>query len=227
MGKDKLRKFKAIDGYKHVLQPSVDEVREGFHMRGKWNTDFFPSNQPLVLELGCGGGEYTVVLAQRDPKKNFLGMDIKGARLWKGASQSKEENLTNVGFLRTRIEWVEQCFAPGEVDEIWITFPDPQIKFQRRKHRMINPDFLAIYQRVLKPGGCIHLKSDSEFLHGYLHGLISSMGLTIHETYHDVYDQILEQPMHEALACKTFYEKMWLEQGKAITYLKFSFPLAN
>jgi tRNA (guanine-N7-)-methyltransferase len=176
------------------------------------------------VELGCGRGEYAVALGQRDPSKNYLGIDIKGARIWQGAKQAKEVGMDHVGFLRTRIEWVKHCFAPGEIDEIWITFPDPQIKYQRAKHRMIGPAFLDVYRSLLAPGGSVHLKSDSEFLHGYLHGIIEWWGLEVQETYHDIYGQIIDKPDHVVFACKTFYEKMWLKQGKTITYLQFKFP---
>ncbi len=224
MGKNKLARFAELATFTHVVQPTKDEVLEGLGLAGKWKSDFFKNDNLLVVELGCGRGEYAVALGQRDPNKNYLGIDIKGARIWQGAKQAKEAGMDHVGFLRTRIEWVKHCFAPGEIDEIWITFPDPQIKYQRAKHRMIGPAFLEVYRSLLAPGGSVHLKSDSEFLHGYLHGIIEWWGLEVQETYHDIYGQIIDKPDHVVFACKTYYEKMWLEQGKTITYLKFAFP---
>jgi len=224
MGKNKLARFAELATFTHVVQPTKDEVLEGLALAGTWKSDFFKNDKPLVVELGCGRGEYAVDLGQRDPSKNYLGIDIKGARIWQGAKQAKEAGMDHVGFLRTRIEWVKHCFAPGEIDEIWITFPDPQIKYQRAKHRMIGPAFLEVYRSLLAPGGSVHLKSDSEFLHGYLHGIIEWWGLEVQETYHDIYGQIIDKPNHVVFACKTYYEKMWLEQGKTITYLKFAFP---
>ena len=224
MGKNKLARFAELATFQHVLQPSKDEVLNGFALAGKWKSDFFKNDRPLVVELGCGRGEYSVALGQRDPSKNYLGIDIKGARIWEGAKKALVDDMNHVGFLRTRIEWVKHCFAPGEIDEIWITFPDPQIKYQRAKHRMIGPAFLEVYRSLLAPEGCIHLKSDSEFLHGYLHGIIEWWGLEVVETYNDIYGQIVDKPDHVVFACQTFYEKMWLKQGKTITYLQFKFP---
>jgi tRNA (guanine-N7-)-methyltransferase len=176
-----------------------------------------------VVELGCGHGEYTLALARLEPDKNYLGIDIKGARMCKGAEEAQNSGLTQVGFLRTRIEWIENAFAPGEIDELWITFPDPQIKYQRTKHRMVNPTFLERYQRLLKPGGLLHLKTDSEFLHGYLLGILAIQGHEVLESCHDVYLQLQSEPQHAAFACQTYYERIFLKKGKLITYLKFRF----
>ena len=133
MAKNKLRKFNEIATYSHVVQPSLDELQKGFNLKGKWKQNFFKNDNPLVLELGCGKGEYSVALAKKYPDKNFLGVDIKGSRIWAGATESKNANLSNIGFLRTRIEFIELAFSKNEVDEIWITFPDPQIKSKRAK----------------------------------------------------------------------------------------------
>ena len=222
MGKDKLRKFRELDSFSNSLQPSMEEVRQGIALQGKWAKDHFGNDHPVVIELGCGHGDYTVALSELHPDTNFIGVDIKGARMWRGAKTAMERPLTNAAFLRTRIEWITGCFGPGEVDAIWITFPDPQIKYQRAKHRMVSPKFLEMYRQILKPGGRIHLKCDSEFLHGYTHGLIEALGHKVHEAYHDIDDQIRDQPDHPAHACTTYYEQMWREQGKAITYLEFS-----
>jgi tRNA (guanine-N7-)-methyltransferase len=174
----------------------------------------------LVLELGCGKGEYTVELARRTPDKNHIGVDIKGARLWRGAKTATEEGLKNVAFLRTRIDFIEHCFAENEVDEIWITFPDPQIKHNRAKHRLTHPQYLLKFAKFLKPGGTVNLKCDSEYLHGYTHGIVHMLGLEIEEAYHDIYKQIKpnEGILFDVI---THYETIWLNQGKAITYLRF------
>ena len=159
-------------------------------------------------------------MARRCREKNHIGVDIKGARLWRGAKSATEEGLDNVAFLRTRIDFIENCFGENEVEEIWITFPDPQIKYKRAKHRLTHPEYLLKYAKLLKPGGTVNLKCDSEYLHGYTHGIIQLLGLEIEESYHDIYAQI--QPNEGILFdVITHYESIWLNQGKAITYLRF------
>ena len=171
--KNKLKRFEENKTFANVIQPSREEVlTDAFAYKGRWNELYFKNNHPIVLELGCGKGEYSVGLAKRHPEKNFIGIDIKGARFWRGAKTAIEENIANVAFLRTQIELIEKCFASGEVSEIWITFPDPQIKYKRTKHRLTNADFLARYERILAPDGYVHLKTDSEFMHGYTLGLL-------------------------------------------------------
>ena len=220
MGKNKLKKFRENQEMGCVFEPTPQEVQQGLEMRGKWNEEFFHNDHGIVLELGCGKGEYTVELARRSPDKNHVGVDIKGARLWRGAKTATEEGLANVAYLRTRIDWIDHCFGPNEVDEIWITFPDPQIKYKRAKHRLTHPSFLLKYAKVIKPGGTINLKSDSEFLHGYTLGLLQVLGIEVEESYHDIYDQI--QPNEGILFdVITHYEKIWLSQKKSITYLRF------
>ena len=150
--------------YPHVEEPTLEEMKEGFHLKGKWKKEFFKNDNPLVLELGCGMGEYSVGLADKCPDKNFLGVDIKGARIWQGATESLEKDMKNVGFLRIRIDWIESCFEEGEVDEIWITFPDPQMKKRRGTKRLTHPGFLKRYKYILKEDAPIHLKTDSQFL---------------------------------------------------------------
>ncbi|GAK90209.1 tRNA (guanine46-N7-)-methyltransferase [Nonlabens ulvanivorans] len=190
-----------------------------FEWKGKWAA-FFKNDNPITLELGCGKGEYTIDLARKYPNRNFIGVDIKGARFWRGAKTAIEEGLTNVAFLRTQIELVEYAFGKHEIDEIWITFPDPQIKYKRTKHRMTNPEFLSKYKNILVEGGFINLKTDSEFMHGYtLGGLLQGLGEDIVFAHHDIYTHT-EAP-EEVVNTQTFYEKQYLEQGKAITYLKF------
>lgn len=218
--KNKLKRFKENEGFTNVIQPDRDAlIRGDFPHQGHWNA-FFGNDHPLVLELGCGKGEYTLGLARRNPNRNFIGVDIKGARLWRGAKTALEDSLDNVAFLRTHIELVDRAFGPGEVSELWITFPDPQIKYKRTKHRMTNPQFLERYQRILKPGGLIHLKTDSEFMHGYTLGMLQGMGWKIHYSNHDIYRN--EGAPEDVLQIQTFYEKQYLQQGKPITYLSFS-----
>lgn len=220
MGKDKLRKFRENEEMHNVVQPTTEEAINGLHLKTHWSKKQFGNNQGIVLELGCGKGEYTVEMARRCPEKNHIGVDIKGARLWRGAKSATEEGLDNVAFLRTRIDFIENCFGENEVEEIWITFPDPQIKYKRAKHRLTHPEYLLKYAKLLKPGGTVNLKCDSEYLHGYTHGIIQMLGLEIEESYHDIYAQI--QPNEGILFdVITHYERIWLNQGKAITYLRF------
>lgn len=204
-----------------MFQPSREEVlNKTLGKKGQW-AQFFGNNNPIVLELGCGKGEYTVGLAKRYPNKNFIGIDIKGARFWRGAKTALEETLPNVAFIRTQIELVAHLFFSHEVSEIWITFPDPQIKYKRTKHRLTNPVFLDRYKQILSPKGCIHLKTDSEYMHGYTLGLLQGMGLPIAYANHDVYKN--EGSPEEVLGIQTFYENQYLAVGKPITYLRFSF----
>lgn len=220
MGKDKLRKFRENEEMHNVVQPTTEEAINGLHLKTHWSKKQFGNNQGIVLELGCGKGEYTVEMARRCPEKNHIGVDIKGARLWRGAKSATEEGLDNVAFLRTRIDFIENCFGENEVEEIWITFPDPQIKYKRAKHRLTHPEYLLKYAKLLKSGGTVNLKCDSEYLHGYTHGIIQMLGLEIEESYHDIYAQI--QPNEGILFdVITHYESIWLNQGKAITYIRF------
>ena len=223
--KNKLKRFRQNETFPNVIQPSREEIIEGlFPYKGKWRADFFKNDLPIVLELGCGKGEYSVYLAQRYPGKNFLGIDIKGARFWAGAKESLDLGLTNVGFLRAQIELVEAVFEAGEVDEIWVTFPDPQIKFKRTKHRLTNPSFLKSYTTILKPGGRIHLKTDSEFLHGYTLGLLEGQGWEIDYAHHDIYSN--RYTPSDVTAIQTHYERLFRKENKAITYLTFRIPNA-
>lgn len=216
--KNKLKRFKENETFANVIQPTRDEVLNEFSLKGKWHT-FFKNNNPIVLELGCGKGEYTIALAEKNPDKNFIGIDIKGARFWRGAKTALENKMPNVAFIRTQIELVDYIFAENEVDEIWITFPDPQIKYQRTKHRMTNSTFLKRYHKILKKDGFINLKTDSEFMHGYTLGLLHGEGHQIHHANHDVYKNVYSP--EEVTSTQTFYEKQYLEQGKPITYIKF------
>lgn len=218
--KNKLKRFKENETFTNVLQPKRDELlSEQFPFKGKWNELYFKNNNPIVLELGCGKGEYSVGLAKRYPNKNFIGVDIKGARFWRGAKTAIEENIDNVAFLRTQIELIEHCFAQGEVSEIWITFPDPQIKYKRTKHRLTNTEFLNRYKNILATDGYIHLKTDSEFMHGYTLGLLHGLGYNVLYANHNIYNS--DGVPSEVTEIQTFYEKFYLEQNKPITYIKF------
>lgn len=217
--KNKLKRFKENETFHNVYQPTREEVLQGYKLRGEWNREVFKNDHPVVLELGCGKGEYTVGLARRFPEKNFIGIDIKGARFWRGAKTAIEEGVQNAVFLRTQIELIEYAFAESEVDEIWITFPDPQIKYKRTKHRMTNQEFLERYKKILKPEGLVHLKTDSEFMHGYTLGLLHGQGHEVLYANHHVYKN--EGAPAEVLEIQTFYEQQYLEQDKAITYIRF------
>ena len=220
--KNKLKRFKENETFSNVIQPTREEVLNNtLTLKGNWNRDFFKNENPVVLELGCGKGEYSLNLAAMFPEKNFLGIDIKGARFWRGAKTALAEKINNVGFLRTQIELVDFIFDENEIDEIWITFPDPQIKYKRTKHRMTNPDFLNKYKKILKPNGMVHLKTDSEYMHGYTLGLLQGLGLTIEYAHHDVYGTT--NAPKEVTDIQTYYESQYLAINKKITYLRFNF----
>jgi tRNA (guanine-N7-)-methyltransferase len=216
--KNKLKRFRDNDSFENVIQPSRQEILEGFEVKGRWNTIFSNPN-PIVLELGCGKGEYTLALAERYPEKNFIGIDIKGARLWRGAKTALENKLPNVRFLRMNIELIDAVFDESEVSEIWITFPDPQIKYKRTKHRLTNIHFLDRYKKILDGDGLVHLKTDSEFLHGYTLGLLQGLDKEIVYSNNDVYRQSGSPAV--VTEVQTFYESQYLEMGKPITYLSF------
>ena len=219
MGKNKLSRWAELDSFNNVVQPPFEEVfRKDYHLKGKWNELFFRNNNPIALELGCGKGEYTVSLAQKFPDRNFLGIDIKGARMWKGAGIAVAEGLTNVGFLRTRIELIGSFFCEDEISGIWITFPDPQLKKRRNKKRLTGSKFLNIYNSFLKPGSLIHLKTDSRELYNYTNTLIEHNGLEVVAATDDLYSGGYSDEM---LSIQTFYEELFMEQGKKITYTCF------
>lgn len=216
--KNKLKRFKENETFKNVIQPTREEVITNFSQKGKWHS-FFGNNNPIVVELGCGKGEYTIALARKNPHKNFIGIDIKGARFWRGAKTALEENLPNVAFVRTQIELVDYIFAASEVSEIWITFPDPQIKYQRTKHRMTNTSFLKKYNTILKEDGIMNLKTDSEFMHGYTLGLLHGEGHEILYANHNVYKN--GGAPAAVTETQTFYENQYLAVDKPITYIQF------
>jgi tRNA (guanine-N7-)-methyltransferase len=215
MGKDKLRRFAEIDTFSNVLQ-----LDAGKPLKGKWCTDFFKNNRPIILELACGKGEYTVNLGQLFPQKNFIGVDYKGNRIWRGAKTALEDGVTNVGFLRVQIEGISDYFAEGEVDEIWITFPDPQPQVSREKKRLTSPRFLEQYKQLLKPGGCVNLKTDNDDFYAYTAEKVKELGLQLHIQTTDLYHS---EYANEVLSIKTYYEKKYLKDNKNINYLKFSF----
>ena len=215
MGKDKIRRFAEIDTFSNVLQ-----LDAGKPYQGKWAGEFFKNNNPVVLELACGKGEYTVNLARMFPEKNFIGVDYKGNRIWRGAKDALEGAVANVAFLRIQIENLLDYFAPGEVDEIWITFPDPQPQLSREKKRLTSPRFLSKYVHLLKTGGCVNLKTDNDDLHTYTAEKIGEMELVLHIKTEDLYHSPYAD---DVLNIKTYYEKKYLKDNKNINYLKFSF----
>ena len=219
MGKNKLQRWAEMEDFPNVIQPQLKEILKKDHtLKGKWGNSHFKNNNPLVLELGCGRGEYTLGLAKMYPNINFIGIDIKGARLWRGAKNALNENLSNVAFLRTRIEFIKSFFEPGEVDEIWLTFPDPQLKRRRKNKRLTNASFLNSYLEFLKPGGIIHLKTDSHELFEYTVELLEYNKVEILEAMDNLYSGEYKD---DILSIKTYYEQKFLEQGINITYLKF------
>lgn len=218
--KNKQKRFNENLKFSNLFQPNRDDlISNSFELKGKWNS-FFKNDNPIVLELGCGKGEYTTELAKSNANKNYIGIDIKGARIWKGAKDSIQNKLNNVCFIRTQIELIDKIFDEKEISEIWITFPDPQLKIQRKKHRLTNSNFMSLYKKILKSNGKINLKTDSEFLHGYTLGLIEGMGIDPIFSNHDIYSN--NNAPVEALKIKTFYEKKFIK-SKKITFLKFKF----
>lgn len=217
MGKDKLRKFEEMKSFEHVVQVPFHIIEQNnFHLKGKWAKEFFKNENPIVLELGCGKGEYTVELAGMNPNVNYIGVDIKGARLWKGAKQAKERELNNVGFLRTNIELIAQFFNANEVDEIWLTFPDPQMKKVRK--RLTSTTFLNKYRKFLKPGGIVHLKCDSNFQFTYTRTMALLNKFEILADTDNLYEW---EHLSDVLRIKTYYEKQWLDRGITSKYLAF------
>ena len=240
MGHGKLKKFAENETFRCLLQPDASSVLakpEGTRelvlrdhaIKGNWNRDMFARPQPIVLELGCGKGDYTIALARRHPEMNFIGVDIKGARLWKGAKEATEDALGNVAFLRTRIEFIDAFFGPSEVSEIWLTFSDPQLRGSENA-RLTSPLFLQRYSHFLRPDGIVHLKTDSRFLYEYTMSVIRANKLEVLASGVDIYNSPLVIPgeVEESLRdldavfeVQTFYETMFLKMGLPITYLAF------
>jgi len=211
-----------METFERVFQPEFEEVfNRDFRLKGQWAGSVFDNDHPVLLELGCGKGEYTIGLAERYPGKNFIGVDIKGARIWKGAKTANERSLENVAFLRTRIELIESFFGPDEVDEIWITFPDPQLKRRRNKKRLTGPRFLNRYRTFLKDHGIVHLKTDNDVMFRYTAQLARQNGLEILAETDDLYQSEI---LDELLSIQTTYEKQFLSEGSSINYIAFRLP---
>lgn len=220
MSKGKLAKFADMAAFPHVFEypfSVVDHVP--FEMKGKWNECFFKNNHPIVLELGCGRGEYTVGLGRLFPKKNFIGVDIKGARMWSGAKESAEAGMSNVAFLRTNIEIIDRFFDPGEVSEIWLTFSDPQMK--KATKRLTSTYFMERYRRFLVDNGLIHLKTDSNFMFTYTRYMVEHNHLPVEILTDDLYHSGMAD---DILSIRTYYEQQWLDRGLNIKYLRFRLP---
>lgn len=223
MGKNKLKRFRENAEFPHVIQPEFSKLEnDTFELKGRWKQDFFKNDNPLVLELGCGKGEYTVGLAKLNPNINTIGVDIKGARLWRGAKESLEAGMNNVAFLRTRVDFIRSCFGNEEVDEIWCTFSDPQ-RGRRRgiKKRLTSSRFLGYYQSLLKDNGKVHLKTDDPVLYAYTQDIVKVNNLKV---IHDIPNIYEPDHSHIVPYIQTHYEKIWMERGRTITYICFELP---
>lgn len=217
--KGKLRKFAEIKEFPNVIQPTFNEVfKKDYPLKGKWRKEFFKNDNPITLELACGKGEYTVGQAELFPNRNFIGIDIKGARIWRGAKTAIEKNLTNVGFLRTRIELINSFFSEGEIEEIWITFPDPQPR--KPKHRLTSARFLTEYRKIMSAEGTVNLKTDNPPFYQFTMNMVKHNNLQLLNNTEDIYNT--EYSSDPRLTIKTFYEKSWLEQGLKSHYLQFN-----
>jgi tRNA (guanine-N7-)-methyltransferase len=222
LGKKKLSRFRELESLERVFQPPLEEIfGVDFHLKGRWCRDVFGNDHALILELGCGKGEYTVGLARNYPQKNFMGLDIKGARIWTGAKTAQIEGMTNVAFLRTRVDFINSFFTRNEVDEIWITFPDPQEKRRRLKKRLPGAHFLNMYRTFLKDGGRIHLKTDNLQLYIDTMELIRFNDLPLEQYSTDVYN---EGWSDEVVSIQTYYEQTFLAEGTKINYIRFRLP---
>ena len=218
MGKDKLRRFAENENFPNLIQPNFEYPPADHELKGKWHQNFFKNDHPIIVELGCGRGEYAVNLAEKFPDKNFIGIDWKGARLWRGAKTGVENNIANLGFARMQIQNCAALFAPNEVSEVWITFPDPNLEESRAKKRLTSPRYLDLYRKFMTADGIIHLKTDSRPFYDYTLEMIAEQKLKILKQTADLYtSEILD----DVLSIKTTYEKMWLKDGLKICYLQF------
>ncbi|MGZ3863774.1 MAG: tRNA (guanosine(46)-N7)-methyltransferase TrmB [Bacteroidia bacterium] len=217
---NKLEKFAEFETFTNCSFLPFEEIKQGHPLASKWRSDYFKNNNPIILELGCGRGEYTIGLAKNNPDKNYIGVDVKGNRIWTGAKFAIENKLNNVAFIRTRIDFIEHCFAKGEVDEIWLTFPDPQPQKTRTRKRLTNPMFLERYKKILKPGGVIHLKTDSTSFYEYTLEVVAELKLELIYSTSDLY---INNPSgkEELTSIKTYYEKLFTEKGEKIKYCCF------
>lgn len=217
MAKRKLKRFEEMKKFSNVLQPEFNEVyNKDFAFKGKWNKNFFQNDNPIIVDLGCGKGEYTIELARRFEEKNYIGIDIKGARIWKGAKQALDENIKNAAFIRTRVELINSFFDSNEIDEIWLLFPDPQPK--KKKKRLTSGKFLNLYKKILRTDGIVHLKTDSDLLYLYTLEIAKYNNLEVECFTDDLYNSNL---IDDSLSIKTYYENQFLEQGSNINYLRF------
>ncbi|MBL7883000.1 MAG: tRNA (guanosine(46)-N7)-methyltransferase TrmB [Bacteroidia bacterium] len=221
MAKHKLKKFAEVSSFDNCFFLSFeDSQKEGLHLKGKWHSTYFKNNNPIVLELGCGKGEYTIGLAKRFPDKNFIGVDIKGNRIWTGAKIAVQDNMQNVAFIRTRIDFIEACFAKNEVTEIWITFPDPQPQKTRERKRLTNTMFIERYKKILVEDGIINLKTDNEPFYDYSKWVATENNFEILDSTNDLYS--FDKPRDEALTnIKTYYENLFSKKGFKICYLRY------
>ena len=224
MGKGKLAKFADMESYENVFQYPFSVIEQvPFEMKGHWREQFFHNDNPIVLELGCGKGEYAVGLAKQHPDMNFIGVDIKGARMWTGATQAIKEGIKNVAFLRTNIEIIDRFFDKDEVQEIWLTFSDPQMKNPRK--RLTSTFFIERYRRFLVDGGTIHLKTDSNFLFTYTKYMVENNQLPVEVQTEDLYnDAKVQEATEQVRRIQTYYEQMWLDRGLNIRYMRFRLP---
>jgi len=226
-GKGKLKKWTEMKTFNNVVEPTTKEVFQKDHsLKGKWRVEIFKNNNPIILELGCGKGEYAVGMGKHFPNKNFIGVDIKGSRIWRGAKTAFENRMLNVYFLRTQIDHIASFFDKNEVDEIWITFPDPQPKDRLERKRLTSPMFIERYAKFLKPKGVIHLKTDHEGFFRYTLEEVERCNFKLLESTFSLYGETIEKldvKTQEILSIKTFYEKMWSAKGHSIHYCKFQF----
>lgn len=221
MGRNKLERFEDVASFVNVLEYTDFQKSDVSKPKGRWKTDIFEKEQPIILELACGKGEYTLALSEQHPHKNIIGIDIKGARLWKGARKALERDSRNVRFLRIYIDHLDEYFVSREVDDIWITFPDPYPRGSDRNKRLTSPNFLDMYQKILHPNGSVRLKTDSEQLLTYTRRVIEQTGCRVLDLVENIYEERPDDPL---LTQKTYFEKKHLEKGKTISYIRFSLP---
>jgi tRNA (guanine-N7-)-methyltransferase len=222
MGKDKLKRFAEVEQFKNVLQPKMEDVVNDYYLKGKWSQEFFGNDNPIILELGCGKGEYTVGLARKHKEFNFIGIDIKGSRIWRGAKTCIEEGIDNAGFVRSKVDFVDKLFGKDEIAEIWLTFSDPQPK--RARKRLTSPLFINRYKKMMRPGGIVNIKTDSELLFEYTMEQIEEHNYTNHLCSWDVYGELLKDTTEDIeykMGIRTFYESKWLEMGIKTKYCQF------